>query len=476
MNILHLIAKVLIAPVVFVAGLAGYSFAPSTPSLGAVLPSGVAVFETSLQTGITSSATSMTLSANSVRGGSTLSGYNCFTVDEGSAQAEYICGTVSGTSVTSLLRGVDPVTATTTNATLQFAHRRGADVKITDFPLIQIMRNQLNGVDTIPSAVSYASHPTFTSGNQLVDKTYADQLSFAGVATSTETSFGGVWLSTQAGMSASTYSSNAPAVLYSRYSTSSPTVTSGSYIPVTRSSDNKISPQFIATTSSDTYRFGGKVELNGQASTTVLSANYAQIGGTATTTITDAGVLKLATTTIGMLQVSPTGVVYSVGSNGAKQSYSYASTSASVVTASTFTSTNGVTIPAGVLTASSTIYVKAQLTCVSGGSNGNDCSVALVDSDGNQYLSYTATQHQTSSTGYITFDGILMSNNSLSSQRGSANGMERGGTGPSIIGWSSAGSGSIDWTTSKKFVIKTTSNTSTGNTTTLGAWSIVVNP
>jgi len=273
--------------------------------LGATLPQGVAVFQTSLLSAITSSASSMTLVANSVRGGSSLSGYQCFTVDEGSSIAEYICGTVSGTSVTSLVRGVDPLTATTTNATLQFAHRRGAEVKVTDFPVIQIMKHQLNGEDTFDNPLVYTSHPSFTLGTQLIDKTYADGLSFAGVATSTEANFGGVWLGTQLQMASSTNGGvNKPYVLQTKYSTSSP-YTTGLWIPITRN-DGKLSPLFTATTTADTYRWGGLSFFTGDtvlASTTVTSLNIGTITSTstlattATSTITNLRIPNNATTT-----------------------------------------------------------------------------------------------------------------------------------------------------------------------------------
>jgi hypothetical protein len=82
-----------------------FSFAFVTGTTLAVsLPQGPALFETSLQSRISPTDTSMTLVANSVRGGGSLSGYNCFMVDEGRTDAEYICGMVSGTSVTSLGR------------------------------------------------------------------------------------------------------------------------------------------------------------------------------------------------------------------------------------------------------------------------------------------------------------------------------------------------------------------------------------
>src|SRR5437016_14018177 len=98
---LHAIASTFIGAITFISSLFGIAQV-SPQDLGAALPSGTAVFETSLQSRISSTDTSLTLTANSVRGGSTLSGYNCFTLDEGRTDAEYACGTVSGTSVTRL--------------------------------------------------------------------------------------------------------------------------------------------------------------------------------------------------------------------------------------------------------------------------------------------------------------------------------------------------------------------------------------
>lgn len=149
-------------------------------SVGVALPQGSAVFETSLQSRISSTDTSMTLVSNSVRGGESLSGYNCFTIDEGRSDAEFVCGTVSGTSVTSLERGLSFSTGTTTVTVLKFAHRVGANVKITDFPLIQRIRHQLSGTDTIESILKYTSHPTFTATTDIVDKKYVDDTAFSG--------------------------------------------------------------------------------------------------------------------------------------------------------------------------------------------------------------------------------------------------------------------------------------------------------
>ena len=141
-------------------------------ALGTALPSGTAVFETSLASAITSSATTMTLTANTVRGGGSLSGYQCFTIDEGSAQAEFVCGTISGTTVSSLERGVSPADGITEDSDLQFAHRRGSNVKITDFPLLQRIKLQNNGEGTFESLLSYASGVTPTGNDHLTDVAY----------------------------------------------------------------------------------------------------------------------------------------------------------------------------------------------------------------------------------------------------------------------------------------------------------------
>lgn len=163
------------------------------PSVGVDLPGAVALFETSLQAPISSSATSLTLTSNSVRGGGSLAGYHCFTIDEGSSQAEFVCGTVSGTTVSSLTRGLSPSDGITEVAALQFSHRRGASVKITDFPVIQLLQSQNSGDATFENVLSYAATVVPSGANELADVGYVlsvvnggtvsfDQLIVAGTA------------------------------------------------------------------------------------------------------------------------------------------------------------------------------------------------------------------------------------------------------------------------------------------------------
>ena len=149
-----------------------------TISLGDTIYSAPPLFETSLATAISASATSMTLVNGTQKDGTALSGSYCFTVDSGFSSVEYICGTASSTSITSLVRGVG-ADGVTSYPALEFAHRSGADVKITDFPVIQQHSRVLNGVGTFPNILSYATSVTsssFTNGYQIITKDYADSL------------------------------------------------------------------------------------------------------------------------------------------------------------------------------------------------------------------------------------------------------------------------------------------------------------
>lgn len=230
--------------------------------LGAVLPQAPAVFETSLQSPITSSATSMTLTANAIRGGDTLSGYNCFTIDEGSAQAEFVCGTVSGTSVTSMLRGVKPSTGTTTTATLQFAHRRGANVKITDFPVIQILKAQNSGQDTFQNILYYDSTSAVCDGTvsnyAICGKAYIDGVAVSGASNANETTKGIIELATALEHASSTSlgATGAALVGQSKFATDTPqygcavgyTATAGAGCSVVAQLTGKIRQTFLNLT------------------------------------------------------------------------------------------------------------------------------------------------------------------------------------------------------------------------------------
>ncbi len=307
-------------------------FAPATapapvmtpdPTLGASLPSATAVFETSLAAPITSSATTMTLTANAVRGGGALSGYNCFTIDEGSAQAETACGTVSGTTVSSLTRGISQSTGTTTVAALQFSHRRGANVKITDFPVIQILKAQNNGEDTFPNLLTYTNGTACSVGSAnstICDKAYIDGVAIAGASNANETTKGISELATQIEMASSTLlgSTGAALTIQAQYSTSTP-YKPGLWNVISRN-DGTLSPLFIATTSTQVptgYQFTASTTFAGWntiASSTLIGTSTATGNTidfrpmhlyTASTTITAGKAIYIATST-GAIQLADT--------------------------------------------------------------------------------------------------------------------------------------------------------------------------
>ena len=141
-------------------------------SHGSTIPIAPSLFETSLSSPIGSTDTSMTLASGTLANGATLSGYACFTIDSGNPNVEFVCGTASNTSITSLLRGVDTLTGNTSVASLKFSHRRGSDVKITDFPVFSVVRNIVNGNDTLPNTITYATGVTPLNAQDLTTKAY----------------------------------------------------------------------------------------------------------------------------------------------------------------------------------------------------------------------------------------------------------------------------------------------------------------
>ncbi len=140
------------------------------------IPKTSAHFSTTLSAAISSTDTTMVLVSAADRAGNALSGLYGFVLDRGSASEEFVLGTVSGTTVTISTRGLDPQDGKTQRSSLQQPHRRGATVELTDYPLLAILARLLNGDETIPNKLSYASHPSVTSAQDIPDKQYVDTL------------------------------------------------------------------------------------------------------------------------------------------------------------------------------------------------------------------------------------------------------------------------------------------------------------
>lgn len=183
----------------------------SAESFGAAAsnPGVYAVFETSLAAPMNSSDTALTLASNSVNaGGATLpNGRTCFTIDQGTSVQEFVCGNVVGTAVSDLLRGVSPLTGTTTDSAYAYSHRRGADVKITDWPTLGILNNQMNGVESIPNLLQYSDLVNVGPGSPtttIPTKFYVDNIAVSGAPDADDTTKGIVQMATGAEAAAGT--------------------------------------------------------------------------------------------------------------------------------------------------------------------------------------------------------------------------------------------------------------------------------
>jgi hypothetical protein len=301
-----------------------------TQNLGSTVPQLPANFETSLASPILSTDTSMTLVSGTLADGTTLSGYTCFVVDSGLSNSEFICGTASSTSVTSLVRGINPTSGTTTVSALQFSHRRGADVKVSDYPAIGVMRNILAGVDGFPGAVRYdtgvATTTIILDGRNLVNYSLLQSTAFSGAVPASTTTLGLVKMSTDpssasspiavgtndvrlTGKSGTVLSSTNPPIDLAYTAT-----TSTANRVVTASSTGLIDNSFIdsGTTASKIVKLDASAKLpavDGSQLTNLPGSGLIYSTSTATTVASSASETNFASTTIPANTISTAGSV-----------------------------------------------------------------------------------------------------------------------------------------------------------------------
>lgn len=179
-------------------------------SLGATnaIPTPIALFETSLANKINSSATSMTLVSSLDKTGTALASSTYgFIIDEGTASEEMVLADCTATVCTNMTRGISPITGTTTVAALQFEHRRGSSVKITNGPQLLILSRIVAGIGTFPSLLAYTSGTacSVSSPNSTIcDKAYIDGVAVAGASNANQTTKGIVEIATKLEAASST--------------------------------------------------------------------------------------------------------------------------------------------------------------------------------------------------------------------------------------------------------------------------------
>lgn len=266
-------------------------------SLGASssLPDIRALFETSLASRITSTATSFSLVSGTDKDGNTLaSSTYAFIIDEGTANEEFVIADCTNKTCTNATRGLSVLTGTTTVSNLKHEHGRGASVKITDAPIMLIHNRLLQGIDTFPHLLGYTSGTACDSGSdgsRICDIAYIRVLAGQGAATSTESTGGIVELGTALETASSTYLGvDRPTVLQTKNATDTPqsgcaagyTSTAGAGCSVIAQLTGKIKQSWINLTEAFTFSGG----ITSTATTTLacssLTGNACIINGVST--------------------------------------------------------------------------------------------------------------------------------------------------------------------------------------------------
>ncbi len=262
--------------------------------VGASIPVAVARFETSLQSKLTSSANSMTLTSDPLftKIGTSLSGYVCFTIDEGTTVVEDVCGTASGTAISSLTRGMSPLTGTSSVAALAFEHRKGASVKITDAPQLLVVSRILNGNELLPNPLKYDPSITTTTlssnTSYVASVAYANSLAFAGAPTATGTTPGLIELASRTQLSAGTAMDGAYTLVPQNAYFNS-TFQSATTVPVT-GANGKLAQNFLDLTQAWTFTATTTLAATSAAPLVLRGNNYvfpAAQGAASTTLFND---------------------------------------------------------------------------------------------------------------------------------------------------------------------------------------------
>lgn len=375
-----------------------------------------------------------------------LNSYECLSVDTGQPNFEAICGNVTASGITGLtlavtLRGLSTQTATTSNSSFIFTHRRGADVRITDFPTLTVVNNELNGVQNIPNPVFYSSNftPSFwtgTASNTLATIGIVNSTAAAGCGNSSEVFNGCVQLATAAQAAAGTSIGSTGARLVPPNSLFNATPAASILVPVT-SAAGKLAQGFIDLTQAFiwsglhtfTAGFISTASSTLSATTTIAASNvlsnalilhgipyaFPSSQGGANTFAKNDGLGNISWGTPAVLQYTVVNS-NSITANGSGVNYA--------------TSTVPVTIPAGTLTASSTWTLSANITCTT---STSDCIYLLRDSGGTTFATCDlGNNSQSNNIGFINMQGSNQS--SLSSQS------------TLVQGWTSSGAGASNTT------------------------------
>lgn len=223
----------------------------------------------------------------------------------------------------------------------------------------------ITGIYTFASTSKpkYDGSPTFSGSDGLALVNYATLLSTAiqGAATSTETNMGIVQLAnaTQIGSSTASSTEGRPLVILNKFATTTPGVLCNTWSCVVAGVSGKIKQTWLNLTESFTYSGG----LNSTATTTLAGSS---VNGNAVVINTVPYQFPSTVCSSGQVWINNGSGVWSCSSIS-NTKYSLVTTT-DIVAANGFATSTPLNIPASVMTASSTITVTANGSCVSTGS------------------------------------------------------------------------------------------------------------
>ena len=157
------------------------------------IPKTLLNFESSLAVKISSSASALTLLDSTDDNGTTLSGAYYLTIDEGTNIEEHMIVTLTGASGAIGTRGLSRSDAKTNVAGNQYAHSRGASVKMTNVALVRLIQ-RLNGDEAFDSpawtgvaSIAGLSTPTSGETTKAANVAYVNAVAVAGAPDATTT-------------------------------------------------------------------------------------------------------------------------------------------------------------------------------------------------------------------------------------------------------------------------------------------------
>ena len=163
----------------------------------------VASFKTTLTRRISETATTIYLDSILDDEGNNLSGTFGFVIDEGTAEEEFVIGTIDSatSSIISCLRGISVVNGASEVTALKQEHRKKASIKITTHPYIVLALRVLNGTDPMGGVMQLPTTRLINSSRDVTDKEYVDATAAAagGITAFYVTDNGGLTINVGAG-------------------------------------------------------------------------------------------------------------------------------------------------------------------------------------------------------------------------------------------------------------------------------------